>query len=301
MPIKLLADDVTSQIAAGEVIERPSSVIKELVENSLDSGAKKIEVRLRGSGQPFIEVFDDGYGIPRDELVLAVTRHATSKLNIAEDLFHITTLGFRGEALASIGSVSHLTIESTSTGSELGSKINVEAGRIINQQTIHASSGTMVRVENLFYNLPARLKFLKKDNTERQSNLTFLSKYATAYPQVQFQIWQDDLQHLRTSGSGDPREVFSTINGLELGKAMLDVSHSDWDIQVSGFTSPISLTRSNSTGDYFFCKRKMGAGYFTINCPASGLPHLPHGGAIPNFDTVYQSPSGRGGCQCSSS
>ena len=245
MPIKLLADDVTSQIAAGEVIERPSSVIKELVENSLDSGAKKIEVRLRGSGQPFIEVFDDGYGIPRDELVLAVTRHATSKLNIAEDLFHITTLGFRGEALASIGSVSHLTIESTSTGSELGSKINVEAGRIINQQTIHASSGTMVRVENLFYNLPARLKFLKKDNTERQSNLTFLSKYATAYPQVQFQIWQDDLQHLRTSGSGDPREVFSTINGLELGKAMLDVSHSDWDIQVSGFTSPISLTRSN--------------------------------------------------------
>jgi DNA mismatch repair protein MutL len=168
MPIRLLSSEVASQIAAGEVIERPASAVKELMENALDAGAKNVTISIAKAGRKLIEVADDGSGIASDELALAVSRHATSKLSRADDLFHISTLGFRGEALASIGSVSRMTITSKVARSNAGAHIKVEGGRDGKVESIGAPIGTLVRVEDLFYNVPARLKFLKTDVTERR-------------------------------------------------------------------------------------------------------------------------------------
>ncbi len=252
MPIHILPDEVASQIAAGEVIERPASVIKELVENAIDSGASHVDIRIQGSGQPLIDVSDDGSGMDKDDLVLAVTRHATSKLSSADDLFNIKTLGFRGEALASIASVSHMEICSGRDGDDTGSCLRIDGGHLMDQKLTAAYRGTHVRVENLFYNVPARLKFLKRDSTEKQNNEAFLIRYALAYPKIQFKVWQDGVPGLITSGSGDRREALGSIYSLEYAHQMMEVSYSDHDIQVEGFTSPISLTRSNRREMTFF-------------------------------------------------
>src|SRR6266498_1874272 len=166
MPIRLLSTEVASQIAAGEVVERPASVVKELLENALDAGAKNVTISIADAGRTLVEVADDGVGIPSNELELAVSRHATSKLAQSEDLFHIMTLGFRGEALASIGSVSRLTITSRVKSAAAGARILVEGGIAGKIEQVGAPVGTTVRVEDLFYNVPARLKFLKQDMTE---------------------------------------------------------------------------------------------------------------------------------------
>ncbi len=168
MPIRLLPPEVASQIAAGEVVERPASVVKELLENALDAGAKSVSVTIGGAGRTLIQVADDGCGIPADELPLAVARHATSKLARAEELFAISTLGFRGEALASIGSVARLTITSRTADSAAGARLHMEGGATGRVEIVGAPVGTSVRVEDLFYNVPARLKFLKQDTTERR-------------------------------------------------------------------------------------------------------------------------------------
>jgi DNA mismatch repair protein MutL len=252
MSIHILSDAVASQIAAGEVIERPASVIKELLENALDSGAHRIEIRIQGSGQPGIEISDDGSGIQAEEMPLAVARHATSKLKTADDLFNIRTLGFRGEALASIASVSQLTITSCAIGEKSGSELRVEGGTICEQKPAAGAVGTRIQVNNLFYNVPARLKFLKRDSTEKQNNEGYISRYALAYPQVQFKVWQDDSQTLQTSGSGNSRETLAAIYGIEFARQMIDIDYIDQDIRVEGFTSPISLTRSNRREITFF-------------------------------------------------
>lgn len=252
MSIHVLPDDVASQIAAGEVIERPASVVKELIENSLDAGADQIDIHLQGCGQAFIEIIDNGRGMSTKELPLAIARHATSKLATAEDLFHIHTLGFRGEALASIGSVSIMTIQSCRKGDEIGAEIKVEGGKVFLPKPKAINPGTIIQVANLFYNVPARLKFLKKEATERQNNENFVLRYALAYPNVKFTFIQDGQTTLRTSGSGDRREAISAIYGLEYARTMMDVSHEDADYRIEGFTSPITLTRSNRREMTFF-------------------------------------------------
>ncbi len=191
-------------------------------------------------------------GIQADELKLAVARHATSKLRSADDLFHIHTLGFRGEALASIGSISQLTISSRQIGSATGSKIMVEGGRVIETNTTAQIEGTTIRVENLFYNVPARLKFLKKDFTEKQSNLGLLTRYALAYPNIRFKVIQDEKTVIQTSGSGDRREIIGNLFEPELARQMIAVDGSDHGINMEGFISPISITRSNRREITFF-------------------------------------------------
>lgn len=252
MPIKLLTDEVASQIAAGEVIERPASVLKELIENAIDAGATSINIQIHGSGQPLIEVTDDGVGIPTEEMELAVTRHATSKLSSAEDLFHIQTLGFRGEALASIGSISYLSISSRSDQSAVGSRIIVEGGRIISSVPVVQTHGTTIRVENLFFNVPARLKFLKKDFTEKQVNFGLLTRYSLAYPEIHFKVLLDDKPVIQTSGSGDRREVIGNLFDPELARQMIIAEGLDHGIKLEGFISPISITRSNRREITFF-------------------------------------------------
>ncbi|MCL4562203.1 MAG: DNA mismatch repair endonuclease MutL [Chloroflexi bacterium] len=245
MPIQILPDEVASQIAAGEVIERPASVVKELVENALDAGARQITIYVEGAGKHLVEVADDGVGIPSEELKLAVARHATSKLASAHDLFEIKTLGFRGEALASIGSVSRMTLISRQVDEPVGARLVVEAGKVSLTEPAGAPVGTAIRVEDLFFNVPARLKFLKQDITERQQIDALVTRYALAYPQVRFQLTQDGKHTLQTSGNGDRRQVLAALYGVDVAKQMLEVLAEEENLRLTGFISPLMLTRSN--------------------------------------------------------
>jgi len=252
MPIHLLSPEVASQIAAGEVVERPASVVKELVENALDAGAKSISITIEEAGRRLIEVADDGSGIPADELALAVSRHATSKLATAKELFSISTLGFRGEALASVGSVSRMTITSRVADAATGARIRVEGGQEGKVDQVGVPVGTMVQVENLFYNVPARLKFLKSDTTERRVIDMFVTRYALAYPDVRFKLTEGKKVTLQTSGDGDRRAILATLYGVDTAKQMLEVIAEDEGLKLSGFISPISVTRSNRREMTFF-------------------------------------------------
>ncbi len=252
MPIRLLSSEVASQIAAGEVIERPASVVKELAENSLDAGARTLTISIAEAGRGLIETADDGRGIPAAEMELAVSRHATSKLARAEDLFHISTLGFRGEALASIGSVSRMTVTSRAAGADSGARLRVEGGISGKVEKVGAPIGTVVRVEDLFYNVPARLKFLKTDVTERRAIDHLVTRYALAYPYVRFKLADGNNVTLQTAGDGDRRAILAALFGVETAKQMLEVLAEEEDLQLSGFISPTSLTRSNRKEITFF-------------------------------------------------
>ena len=252
MPIRILSPEVASQIAAGEVVERPASVVKELLENSLDAGARYISVNVEGAGQRLIEVTDDGCGIPAEELGLAVERHATSKLSRADDLFHISSLGFRGEALASIGSVARLTLTSRTPDSDLGARLRVEGGQVSPAQAAGAPVGTSVRVENLFYNTPARLKFMKSEATEKRVIDALVTRYALAYPQVRFHLVQDRKSIIQTSGKGERREVLAALYSAEVARQMLEVFYEGEGLQIQGFISPTSITRGQRRELHFF-------------------------------------------------
>jgi DNA mismatch repair protein MutL len=252
MPIRLLSPDVASQIAAGEVIERPASVVKELLENSLDAGARSISITVEEAGKKLIEVADDGSGIPSEELELAVSRHATSKLVRSDELFSISTLGFRGEALASIGSVSRMTVTSRVQSEQEGARLRVEGGQTISLTKIGATVGTTVRVEDLFYNVPARLKFLKSDTTERRATDVLVTRYALAYPAKRFKLADGKNVVLQTSGDGDRRAILAALYGVDVAKQMLEVMAEEESLRLTGFISPTSLTRSNRREITFF-------------------------------------------------
>ncbi len=256
MSIKILPEEVASQIAAGEVVERPSSVVKELIENSLDAGSDQITILIKEAGKRLIEVVDNGAGIAQDQLELAVHRHATSKLNQAADLFRVSTLGFRGEALASIGSVSHLTLISRAQEQDLGGSIRVEGGETKDPTSLGIPPGTTVRVEHLFYNVPARLKFLKTDRTEKRHINTVVSRYAMANPEVRFKLFQDDELVFQTSGSGDLQEVIAAVHGISKARQMLEVIYEDESLQVRGYISPPGLTRSNRQEMLYYVNRR---------------------------------------------
>ena len=252
MSIHLLPDEVASQIAAGEVVERPASVVKELVENSLDAGANYIAIRIEGAGQKMIEVADNGEGIPGEELKLALSRHSTSKLDSVEDLSEIQTLGFRGEALASIASVSRFTITSCNSKAGKGGKLLVEGGEMGIVESVGAPVGTIVQVEDLFYNVPARAKFLKSEVTERRNIDAFCTRYALAYPSVRFELTQKGRTGLHTSGNGDRREVLASLYNPDIARKMLEVDTSYDNLRVNGFISPIGITRANRSAITFF-------------------------------------------------
>jgi len=252
MTIRVLPPEVASQIAAGEVVERPASVVKELLENALDAGAKSVTVNIAAAGRTLIQVADDGVGIPADELTLAIERHATSKLVSADDLFRIATLGFRGEALSSIGSVSRLAITSRTADSPAGARLRVEGGIIGRLEKTGAPVGTVVSVEELFYNVPARLKFLKQDMTERRAIDALLTRYALAYPQVRFKVLEGNTPSLQTSGDGDRRAILASLYGVDTARQMLDVAAEEDGFKLSGFISPTVLTRSNRKEITFF-------------------------------------------------
>ncbi len=245
MPIHILADDVVAQIAAGEVIERPASVIKELLENSLDAGATHVRVSLQGDGRKHIQISDDGCGIPSGEAELAFTRHATSKLQKADDLYSIKTLGFRGEALASVAAVSHMTATTRHRDDEIGTQLQLEGGILQQRRAVGTPAGTVLTVENLFFNTPARLKFMKKEATEKRHIAGIVSRYAMAYPQVRLILEQDGREIFRTNGGGSLADVIVGAMGLDHIKNMLEVDDAQGDVRVYGFTSAPRMNRAD--------------------------------------------------------
>src|SRR4030043_344256 len=256
MPIKVLATDVVSKIAAGEVGERPASVVKELVENSLDAAATQIAVEAQGGGVELIKVSDNGVGIPASELDLAFHRYATSKINNLNDLEKISSLGCRGEALPSIAAVAEVEIFTQTSSEAVGSLMCLRNGEGVRNESRARSQGTTVTVHRLFRYFPARLKFLKSANTENSHIAHLVSQYALAFPEVRFSLVLDKRVSLQTTGNADLREVVSKIHGLELAQSMLKVEQKDGLAKVSGLTSPPSLARSNRNYLTFFVNRR---------------------------------------------
>ncbi len=246
MPIHILSEDVASKIAAGEVIERPASVVKELIENAIDAGARTVHVEIRQAGRRLIRISDDGCGIPADEIPLAFARHATSKLRTVDDLERIRTLGFRGEALASIAAVAQVTLTTSPGSNQAGARVRVEGGELARLEPIAHPRGTTIGVENLFFNVPARLKFLRADATERKHIDTLLARYAMAYPEVRFAVESDGRLTFRSPGGGDLRDVLIEIYGLQTAQAMLPVETGvdEGQVRVSGYVSPPDAHRA---------------------------------------------------------
>ena len=251
MSIQVLPDVVAAQIAAGEVVERPASVVKELIENAIDASATSIAVEIERGGQRLIRVSDDGVGIPAAEAALAFARHSTSKLRTVDDLNAITTLGFRGEALASIAAVSRTRLVTRFHAEQVGAEVLVEGGELRAERHAGVPVGTVVEVENLFFNTPARLKFLKSESTERRHITQLVTRYALAYPRVRFQLIQEGREQFHSIGSGDLADVLVEAFGLDSFRDMLEVSplppaRPDLPpIEVYGFASVPALNRAN--------------------------------------------------------
>ncbi len=235
MKIHRLSEQLASQIAAGEVVERPSSVVKELVENAIDAGATTINIDVRHGGRESIQIADNGQGIAAEDVETAFLRHATSKLQTIDDLNAIRTLGFRGEALAAIAAVSQLTIVSRAEGADAGTRLVLEAGLVVNRETVGAPQGTVIAVENLFYNVPARLKFLKTAATEKRLIDEFVTRYALAYPQIRFRLAHNGRITFQSSGSGQVQDVLVAIYGPEITRQLLEIG--DWRVESDSETS----------------------------------------------------------------
>ena len=247
MPIRILPEEVASKIAAGEVVERPASVVKELVENSIDAVAGDVKVEMQEGGRRLIRVIDDGEGISADEVPVAFERYATSKLGAVEDLSHIATLGFRGEALSSIAAVSQLTVTTKAKGEGVGTLLRLEGGRVVRHEPHGAAQGTVVTVENLFYNTPARLKFLRSQATEGRHVTELVTCYAMAFPRLRFGLLSDGRRAFQSKGSGDLYEVLMDVYGIETAQQMLKIDRDSTTksaIVVHGFVSDPALHRS---------------------------------------------------------
>jgi len=250
--INVLSFEVANLIAAGEVVDRPASVIKELVENSIDAGADRVTVEIQRGGVLFMRVTDNGSGIEPEDLPIAVRRHATSKIREADDLEAIMTLGFRGEALAAICSVADVRIISKTHDREMGAFIEINSGRVGAVSERGASDGTTIIVENLFANVPARLKFLKRDLTEGMAVCAVLEKIALSHPEVAFKLISDGSLKLETSGDGNRQSVIRSVYGKDFAKAVLEVSAEREGVKVSGFITSPATPRANRNYQNFF-------------------------------------------------
>ena len=256
MPIKILDREVASKFAAGEVVERPASVVKELVENALDAGATQIAVEVQGGGISLLRVTDNGSGIPTADVELAFHRYATSKIDLLTDLEKISTLGFRGEALPSIAAVAEVEILTKADGDAAGTYLYLKNGSVTKHEKRSRPQGTTVTVHNLFRNFPARLKFLKSATTENGHIANILSQYALAFPEVKFNLVLDGRLTLKTSGNGSLRDVIAEVYGLEVAKQTLEIGEADQTPSVTGLASPPSLARSSRGYLSFFVNRR---------------------------------------------
>ena len=242
--INILSAELSNKIAAGEVVERPSSVVKELVENSIDAGSTNVKIIIKEFGIQQIRIIDNGSGISNDDLARAFLRHATSKISADYDLFHIETLGFRGEALASISSVSKVTIKSCA-GEAQGKMLVLEGGKVVSEEYYAPIKGTDLSVENLFYNTPARLKYLRNPHTEQANITNIIHKFALSYPNVAFELHVDGKITFKTYGDGDVHKILSKIYNMAVARNMIEFSGSNDDYKVFGYISVPEETRAS--------------------------------------------------------
>ena len=258
MPIRILPAEVAAKIAAGEVVERPASVVKELMENSIDAGATEIKIQVRGGGKRLIRVADNGSGIPADEAELAFARHATSKISGVDDLVRIRTLGFRGEALASIAAVAQVTLLTRTADEAMGTLLRVADSHITHREGRGTPVGTVVTAENLFATIPARLKFLRIDATERRHIDALVTRYAMAYPERRFTLLHDGRLTFQTVGSGRLHDVLVRVYGLDVARQMIEVRSSPagqvetGSIAVDGYVGAPALHRAGRDHITFF-------------------------------------------------
>ena len=249
--VHVLDDNTINKIAAGEVVERPASVIKELVENAIDAHADRIQVEIAAGGTSFMRVSDNGIGMSRQDAELAILRHATSKIVKVDDLLTIGTLGFRGEALPSIASVSRFTLTTRQAGDELGTEIKISGGSLPEVGETGCGIGTTIRVEDLFFNTPARKKFLKTNNTEGGKINEFIVKLAISNPQIAFKLINNNKMAVSTPGNGDLKDTLQSIYGGTVGSALLPLEFDDEDIRLSGFVTKPSAIRSSRSWQTF--------------------------------------------------
>lgn len=253
----VLLDDLTiNQIAAGEVIERPASVIKEMVENSIDAGATNITVEIKNGGISYIKVTDNGKGIAQDDLEIAFERHATSKIRSADDLDTVTSMGFRGEALASIAAIANVELVSKTKEQEIGYKVVVEAGDILLKEETGCQTGTSITVKNLFFNTPVRYKFLKKDYTESGYIEDVVTRIALVNPNIAIKLINTGKTVIQTNGSGDLKNVVYSIYGKDVANSILEVSYLYEDITIKGVIGKPEIARSNRSQQLFFVNKR---------------------------------------------
>ena len=240
--IKIMDEILANKIAAGEVVERCASVVKELVENSIDANSSEIKIELKEAGTSLIKVTDNGIGMDKEDAILSFNRHATSKIKNESDLYNINTLGFRGEALASIASVSNVLLK-TSQG-EIGTLVNIKGGKIIKVENTEARKGTVFEITELFYNTPARLKHLKSLYTELASITDYVNKIALSHPEIRFTLINNGNTILKTDGSNNLLKTISSIYGMDVARKMLEINNEDDDYIINGFISLPEVNRS---------------------------------------------------------
>ena len=241
--INIMDENLANKIAAGEVVERIANVVKELVENSIDAESNNIKVELIESGTRLIRIVDDGSGMSKEDALLCFSRHATSKIKNENDLYFINTLGFRGEALAAISSVSDITLD-TYDGNE-STLVNIKAGKLINEKIGSMRKGTIVEVKELFYNTPARLKFMKSLNAELSLTSNFMEKIALSHPDISFTLINDNKEIFKTSGSNDLYKAVHEIYGYNVSKNMIEISGENYDYVIKGYVSNLNINKSN--------------------------------------------------------
>ena len=253
----VLLDDLTiNKIAAGEVIERPASVVKELVENSIDAGATNINVEIKNGGISSIRITDNGKGIMPDDMEIAFERHATSKIRTADDLENVKSMGFRGEALASIAAIARVDMKSKTLDNEMGYRVVIEGGNVIEKQETGCPNGTTILVENLFYNTPVRYKFLKKDFTEGGYIEDVITRIALIHPEIAIKLISSGRTIIQTSGNGELKDVIYNIYGKEIAENVVDVNYEYDDIKVTGVIGKPSISRSNRANQLFFVNKR---------------------------------------------
>ncbi len=255
--IALLPDEVVNKIAAGEIIERPVSIVKELIENSLDAGATEIRVEIERGGKQLIRVSDDGSGIAADQALLAFERHATSKIQSSEDLHQIATMGFRGEALASIAAVSQVQLKTQREEESAGVSLFLVGGKCQSQQPAALPHGTIFEARNLFFNTPARKKFLKSDGTEASAITHMVQAFAMAHPEISFSLHQDQRETLNCPKTTTLRERIYQILGAEILEQLVELNETLYHFHLTGFVSNTSAMKTNKNYQYFFINRRL--------------------------------------------
>lgn len=255
--INVLPKEIYQLIAAGEVVERPSSVVKEMIENSLDAGAKNITLEIKNGGSTYIRITDDGCGIERDDVRKVFISHATSKISKKDDLNSIATLGFRGEAMASISAVSKVELLTKSENEEIGTRYEIAGGEELEFDDAGCPNGTTIVVRDIFFNTPARMKFLKKDVTEGNQVAGIVDRMAISHPEISFRFIRDGKQVLITSGNGDLKSTVYSVLGKEMSDSLMSVDYSFNDMRITGFVSKPTASRKSRAGQYFYINNRI--------------------------------------------